>query len=195
MLCYFSFVRNSGVKFPAISAPRFVEGYIKLLQKKLKILGIGTNVGDKLANLRQALAMLPAEGIFIRRVSAVYATPPWGDENQDDFLNIVVAVAFEGSPNELLEKILQIEKDMGRIRLRKWGPRLIDIDIIEFDGIIMDEQDLQLPHPFYTRRIFVVAPFAELYPEWIPTGGDKTLGELMEAMKEEEFTQLPDRIC
>lgn len=160
----------------------------------MKILGIGTNVGDKLANLRQALTLIAAQGIEILRISSVYATPPWGDEDQDDFLNMVVEVACAASARQLLEKVLQIEIDMGRIRLRKWGPRLIDIDIVEFEGQVIDEVGLQLPHPYYTKRIFVVAPFAELYPDWIPTGGEDTLTHILTEMSLDGLKKLPDVI-
>lgn len=160
----------------------------------MKILGIGTNVGDKIANLRQALEMLARQEIAVLRTSSVYATPPWGDENQDDFLNIVAEVASEDAPHELLKKILQIESEMGRIRLRKWGPRLIDIDIIEFEGLVIDEKGLQVPHPFYPKRIFVVAPLAELYPEWVPTGWEKNLTALLAEMDLEGLKKLPEII-
>jgi 2-amino-4-hydroxy-6-hydroxymethyldihydropteridine diphosphokinase len=136
--------------------------------------------------------MIAQDGIQVLGVSSVYATPPWGDKNQDDFLNIVIEVDFEGTSRELLEKVLHIEIEMGRIRLRKWGPRLIDIDIIEFAGEVVDEESLQLPHPYYPNRVFVLAPFAELYPDWIPTGYQQTLTTLLSQMEDEGLKILPD---
>ncbi len=160
----------------------------------MKILGLGTNIGDKIANLQSALALLAKKDIQLIQLSSVYLTPPWGDKDQDEFLNIVAEVAYEGSPRELLQDVLQIEEEMGRVRQRKWGPRLIDIDIVEYDGLIMDEPGLQLPHPYYPKRVFVVAPFAELYPDWIPSGGERTLSDILKEMDVAEMKRLPDKL-
>jgi len=165
---------------------------LKYITRNLKILGLGTNIGDKIANLRRALALLEAQDIRVLRCSSVFETPPWGDTDQDEFYNIVIEVASEDKPRTLLEKILQIELDMGRVRLRKWGPRLIDIDIIECDRWVMNEEDLRLPHPFYPERVFVVAPFAELYPDWIPTGDRRSLSEILASMELEGIKKLPN---
>lgn len=165
---------------------------LKYITRNLKILGLGTNMGDKIANLQRAIALMEEQGIQMVRSSSVYVTPPWGDTDQDEFLNIVIEVACDDKPRELLEKILQIELDMGRVRLRKWGPRLIDIDMIECDRWVINEERLQLPHPFYPERVFVVAPFAELYPDWIPTGDRRSLSEILASMELEGIKKLPN---
>lgn len=129
-------------------------------------LSLGSNLGDKRANLEKALELLALEGVEIARISSFYETAPWGNLNQDDFVNIVVEVIFDGSPAELLEIALATEQKMGRIRLEKWGPRCIDIDIIDFHRQQIQTETLTLPHPYYKERDFVMIPLKELVPNW-----------------------------
>ena len=118
-----------------------------------------------------ALDLLKLYQVHILRVSSYYISEPWGVRSQDDFINAVAEVSFDGTASELLSIVLEVEKHMGRIRRVKWGPRLIDIDILEFKREIHKVPDLSIPHPFYPMRNFVLIPFAELEPDWIPTGG------------------------
>lgn len=129
-------------------------------------LGLGSNLGDKKQNLETALRLLSAKGVEIVRVSTIIETPPWGLSEQDNFLNLVAEVAFDGSPQALLSLILGIEKEMGRVRTTKWGPRIIDIDMIDFHRIRIHSELLTLPHPFYADRDFVMIPLRELEPQW-----------------------------
>lgn len=129
-------------------------------------LSLGSNLGDKKANLEKALELLALAGVKIARISSFYETAPWGNPNQDDFVNIVVEVIFEGSATELLEIALATEQKMGRIRLEKWGPRRIDIDIIDFHRQQIQTDTLTLPHPYYKERDFVMIPLKELEPDW-----------------------------
>lgn len=129
-------------------------------------LSLGTNLGQKAENLDKALSLLTQKGVKWLRKSAHYATPPWGKTDQDNFLNMVVEVEFAGSPHELLARCLEVETQMGRVRSEKWGPRLIDIDIIDFHRQQISEPQLQLPHPFYPQRDFVMLPLRELEPDW-----------------------------
>jgi len=133
-------------------------------------LGLGSNIGDKVANIVRALKLLEAGGVTINRVSSFYQTPPWGIRDQEAFINIVCEVDFVGAPEELLDICLHIEEKMGRKRIIKWGPRLIDIDIIEFHREMIQTPTLTLPHPYYLERDFVLVPLAELAPHWQPTG-------------------------
>lgn len=142
-------------------------------------LGIGSNLGDKAQNLRHALRELERREVAIRRCSAFYRTAPWGIETQAPFLNAVCEVQCAHSPEDLLDLVLTIETDMGRIRQQKWGPRLIDIDLLEFHRQTMQREHLTLPHPYYPVRDFVLVPMAELEPEWIPTGQQQTLRQLV----------------
>ena len=145
-------------------------------------LGLGTNMGDREANIARALGELALSGIAIKRCAALIETPAWGIEDQPAFLNTVVEVGFGGSAQELLPIILEVERKMGRIREQKWGPRLIDIDIIEFNGQLIDEPGLQVPHPWYTKRRFVLEPLAELQPDWVPTGMEETVTEILKKL-------------
>jgi 2-amino-4-hydroxy-6-hydroxymethyldihydropteridine diphosphokinase len=132
-------------------------------------LGLGSNLGDKKGNLEQALDLLAQEKVRIVRTSSFYETQPWGNLAQDPFLNMVAEVSFEGNPLDLLDIILGIEQKMGRVRMEKWGPRIIDIDILEFNRITLQTPNLTIPHPYYPERDFVMIPLRELEPDWIPT--------------------------
>ncbi|MGE5373126.1 MAG: 2-amino-4-hydroxy-6-hydroxymethyldihydropteridine diphosphokinase [Solirubrobacterales bacterium] len=137
---------------------RFVEAY----------LGLGTNLGDRDANLRRARTLLAAlPDCKAWRFSSVRETEPWGNTEQPWFLNQAAAVLTALSPHELLEACLSIEQVLGRIRGEKWGPRLIDIDILLYSDRIIEEPDLVIPHPYLEQREFVLEPLRELNPELI----------------------------
>lgn len=141
---------------------------------------IGTNLGDRFANLQRALSLLGAE-MAITAVSPVYVTEPWGDTNQPKFLNICVAAATDLPPCDILDIIKSIEHDMGRLPSRHWGPRLIDIDLLLYGHTIVDEPGLTVPHPHMAERAFVLAPLANI----IPTFVHPTTGRTIEAMLED----------
>ncbi|MEZ4774685.1 MAG: 2-amino-4-hydroxy-6-hydroxymethyldihydropteridine diphosphokinase [Bacteroidia bacterium] len=145
-------------------------------------LGLGSNMGDKVRNIIAAMDHLSSAEVLIRRRSRLFETPPWGVETQDEFLNIVCEVSFDGSPERLLQILLDTEQLMGRYRYYKWGPRLIDIDILEFNREIHSTESLTLPHPFYPQRPFVLVPFADLEPGWVPTGFDQTVSQILETL-------------
>ncbi len=134
-------------------------------------LGLGTNEGDRIANLQKALGLLWEQEVRLLRCSSIYQTEPWGITEQDIFLNIVCEVSWAGSEEKLLETVLSVEQTMGRIRIQKWGPRLIDIDIVDFQRKIVETPHLSLPHPYYQERDFVLVPLAELEPEWMDEKG------------------------
>lgn len=158
------------------------------LQKNMIFLGIGTNLGDKGRNLTDALIRLHQAGVEVKRCSSVYETPPWGIEEQDSFYNMVIEVGYTDSPQALLEICLSTETEMGRERMVKWGPRLIDIDILEFHRKIILSDSLTLPHPYYTQRGFVLIPLAELEPNWRPTTLFRGIKEIIEVY---DFNPLP----
>ena len=129
-------------------------------------LGLGSNIGDKAATLADAVARLAATpGIRVTARSADYRTPPWGDTDQDWFLNAAVGVETSLSPHELLEAGLAIETAMGRVRERRWGPRVIDIDVLSYEGAAISDERLILPHRFVRERAFVLVPLAEIAPD------------------------------
>jgi len=127
-------------------------------------LGLGSNLQRPVAQIKRALASLEsATGIEILRTSSLYRTPPWGDERQDDFINAVVQVETVLEPMPLLRILQSIENDMGRRRSgNRWGPRLIDIDLLLYADRQIQSEELELPHPRMHQRAFVLVPLCEL---------------------------------
>jgi len=132
------------------------------------LLALGGNVGDVRATLDAAVALL-CDGKMVRLVarSSDYRTPPWGVEDQAPFVNLCLDVATELSPQALLDRALAVERKLGRDRQdeRRWGPRPIDIDILAYDNVRMDEPALTLPHPRLFERAFVLVPLNEIAGE------------------------------
>ncbi|MBC1402788.1 2-amino-4-hydroxy-6-hydroxymethyldihydropteridine diphosphokinase [Listeria booriae] len=129
-------------------------------------LSIGTNIGNRQENLENALKLLnQTENIKITHVSSVYETDPVGFEDQDAFLNIAVALETTLDQETLLQTGLNIETELGRVRLVRWGPRLIDIDLLLYDDIKQQSPTLELPHPRMTERAFVMIPLQEIAPD------------------------------
>lgn len=134
-------------------------------------LGLGSNIGDKAAMLAQAVERLAAApGIRVTGRSADYRTPPWGDTDQDWFLNAAVAIDTDVPPHGLLEVCLSIEAALGRVRERRWGPRVIDIDVLAYEGAQVSDERLVLPHRFVRERAFVLVPLAEIAPDLVIGG-------------------------
>jgi 2-amino-4-hydroxy-6-hydroxymethyldihydropteridine diphosphokinase len=128
-------------------------------------IGLGSNVGDRLANLRRAVGCLGAvAGIQVIRVSSVYETEPIGVTDQGWFLNAVAEIATSLSPTELLERIQHIERELGRLPAPRWGPRVIDLDILLYDDVAVRTAALEIPHPGLQQRAFVLVPLLELEP-------------------------------
>lgn len=128
--------------------------------------GLGSNLGDKPANIREALRLIEARQLArLDRVSRLYRTPPWGDLDQGDFANACAIGDTALAPYELLAAVKKIEADMGRAPTRRWGPRLIDVDILFLGDHAIDDPELTLPHKELFRRGFVLAPLAEIAPE------------------------------
>jgi 2-amino-4-hydroxy-6-hydroxymethyldihydropteridine diphosphokinase len=124
-------------------------------------LGLGSNVGDRLGNLAKAVGLL-GERMSVLRSSRVYETAPVGGPKQDDYLNAVIEVGVLMDARELLDVCLEVESQMGRIRAERWGPRVIDIDLLTFGRQVIDEPGLTVPHPRMHERLFVLAPLMEL---------------------------------
>lgn len=129
-------------------------------------LGLGGNLGDPVAAMAAALTALDLHpSVKVVAVSSLYRTPPWGVTEQPDFVNAVAAVETSLSPRELLDLCLAAERALKRVRDERWGPRVIDIDILLFDDSEIEEEGLHIPHPRMTQRAFVLAPLAEISPE------------------------------
>ena len=133
------------------------------------LLGLGSNVGDRLAHLRSAVASL--SGVI--GVSDVYETDPVGGPEQGRFLNIVVAIETDLDARALLGVCHRIESAAGRVRDVRWGPRTLDVDILWMDGVTIDEDDLQIPHPRMWERRFVLRPLADVAPDVLPAGWER----------------------
>ncbi len=134
-------------------------------------LGIGSNIGDKPANIRKALALLESRGVArLTAVSSIYKTPPWGYLDQENFANACALGTTTLAPEALLHAVKQIEMDMGRQETVRWGPRLIDIDILFYGSEPLTTPDLVLPHKELFNRAFVLVPLAEIAPNLILAG-------------------------
>lgn len=128
-------------------------------------IGLGSNIGDKAANLDEAIRRLTAAGdIRLVQRSRTYRSAPWGVTDQDEFANACISVATEIAAGDLLKRCQQVESDMGRVRLKKWGPRVIDIDILTYRDLTIQEPDLIVPHPLIAERNFVLVPLKDVAP-------------------------------
>ena len=145
---------------------------------EIAYLSLGSNLGDRAANLRAAIEQLNLAGRLLA-ISALYETQPVDVPAQPWFLNCVVAVETEKTPRELLSIALQIEATMGRLRLSEKGPRKIDIDLVLFGDRVVDEPSLKIPHPSLHRRRFVLEPLVEIAPEARHPVLGKTARELL----------------
>ncbi|MCG0239189.1 MAG: 2-amino-4-hydroxy-6-hydroxymethyldihydropteridine diphosphokinase [Firmicutes bacterium] len=135
-------------------------------------LGLGSNLGDRLANLVAGVRLLSgAADIALVAVSSVYETAPWGLTDQPAFLNAVCAVRTALPPEALLRRCLEVEKALGRVRTVRWGPRTLDIDLLLYGDLTLQEPHLTLPHPRLTERAFVVIPLLEIAPDLTLPGG------------------------
>jgi len=137
----------------------------------LAYLGLGSNVGEKHTYLSDALSLLEKEGdITVFKRSHIYKTAPWGYQKQDWFLNAVVSVKTSLDPFMLLDRCLEIEQMLGRIREIRWGPRTLDLDILDYQQETINSERLVLPHPLAHQRGFVLIPLCEIAPELVFQG-------------------------
>jgi 2-amino-4-hydroxy-6-hydroxymethyldihydropteridine diphosphokinase len=143
-------------------------------------LGLGTNLGDRDRNLTAARTSLLPE-VRPLRASSVYETPPWGVLDQPHFLNQALEAETDLPPLHLLAYLKDLEVELGRLPAERYGPRLIDLDILFYDDLVLDTPELTIPHPRISERAFVLAPLANLAPDLVHPLEKKTIVELLEA--------------
>lgn len=148
-------------------------------------LGLGSNLGDREAYLRAALDALDRlEGTRVVATSQLYCSKPWGKLDQPGFINMVAAIETTLEPKDLLRECKRIEREAGRTAGEKWGPRVLDIDILLYDELTLDRPALTIPHPRMWQRQFVLMPLAELLPQLEDTNGRS----IAQVLKSEEIS-------
>lgn len=152
-------------------------------------IGLGSNLGDRGENLRQAIGLLKvSRAVQLKRVAPLYRTAPVGVTGQPEFFNTVAEITTSLSPRQLLARLLEIEQQLGRVRESRWGPRIIDLDLLLYDDLTINEPDLQVPHPRLTERAFAVVPLAALAPNLSLPGG-LALAALAEELQKSQFIE------
>ena len=152
-------------------------------------LGLGTNRGEREQNMATALARLQ-ERLRLVAVSSLYETAPWGVTDQPPFLNAAVAAETDLPPAELLAFVKGMEREMGRQPGGRWGPRLMDIDILLYDDLVLETPDLVIPHPRLTERAFVLVPLAEIAPDAVHPVYKQTIQALLARASDREGVRL-----
>lgn len=151
----------------------------KTVKRAKTALALGSNMGDSQAILEAAIATLAqTPGIFLEAKSNWYKTKAVGPP-QPDYLNGCVTLQVEMLPQELLENLLKIERQFGRVRQERWGPRTLDLDLLLYDDLIVDTPNLQIPHPGMRDRAFVLVPLAEIAPDWVEPVSGRVIKELL----------------
>lgn len=145
-------------------------------------ISFGSNIGDRYGAVSDAFELIEENGMKILLKSQIIETEPYGYEDQPSFINGALLVETELSCREVLTRLLTIEKNLGRVRKFKWGPRIIDLDIIFFNEEIYDEEDLKVPHPDMQNRNFVLKPLNDICPEYIHPIFKKSVGEMLEEL-------------
>lgn len=143
-------------------------------------LGLGSNIGDRKKHIVQTINKIETQiGPCIRQ-SGLYKTAAWGKTNQSYFINQVIQISTSKAPIEILDGILDIEMQLGRVRKEKWGERTIDIDLLFYGSEIVELARLLVPHPFIAERRFVLVPMHEIAPDFIHPIFERSIGDLLE---------------
>ncbi len=145
---------------------------------------LGGNLGDRKTNIDKALRLIEVSLGHLLKVSKYYQTAAWGNTQQPDFLNLACVVATDKNVEECLKIILAIEQQLGRVRLEKWGARLIDIDILYFNNDIIATENLTVPHPEIANRKFVLVPLCDIAPEFVHPQLQLANRQLLDGLKD-----------
>ena len=147
------------------------------------LIGVGSNIGLAAQNCKKAIELVnKSESVNVTAQSSLYESQPVGKTNQPWFVNSTIEVYTKLGPEELLQYLLNIEQEFGRIRKEKWGARIIDLDILDFEGLIIDSKTLTLPHPEMTQRRFVLEPLCEIAGETIHPLEKKMISDLLKEL-------------
>ena len=161
------------------------------LEGEVVYLSLGSNVGERMEFLQEAInAIHNSPEIEIQKQSAVYETQPLEDQDQDEFLNMIVELTCAQTPGKLLKTLQSIENDLGRKRRREKGPREIDIDIVFFGDQVVEQKNLNIPHPKAEQRKFVLFPLSHLNPDFISPSHNKSVAELLHECPDESYIHL-----
>ncbi|MBC8313477.1 MAG: 2-amino-4-hydroxy-6-hydroxymethyldihydropteridine diphosphokinase [Candidatus Cloacimonetes bacterium] len=151
------------------------------MTENIVFIGLGSNLGNRKKNLKSAINKIKnLHKISLISKSSIIETKPVGNVNQPDFLNCIIKIRTELNPGKLLSKLLQIEKKMGRIRKKKWEPRIIDLDILFFNDEIINTKNLQIPHPEILKRKFILASMNEIASKFVYPKTNKKIEELFQ---------------
>lgn len=145
-------------------------------------IGIGSNLGDREGNCLRAVKLLSEDGLIVRKQSSLYETEPWGLKDQPEFINMAIEAETGLEPLKLLELLKNIEKQMGRDESVRWGPRVIDLDILFYNDMVIDTPEFRIPHPLMHERDFVLKPLAEIAPEKEHPVVKKTVREMLSGL-------------
>jgi 2-amino-4-hydroxy-6-hydroxymethyldihydropteridine diphosphokinase len=155
------------------------------------LIGLGSNMGDKCLNLHRSVrALAEADGTRVTALSRLYSSAAWGVTDQDSFVNACVAIETSLSAMDVLRLCQSIENDLGRVREVKWGPRIIDLDVLVFDDVEQGDSTLTLPHPFITERAFVLVPLHDIAPDVVVRG--RTVSDWCKAADKSDVVALPE---
>ncbi len=146
---------------------------------------LGANLGDRIHTLRRAVDLIAERVGAITNASGLYETAPWGVADQPTYLNQVLMVDTELKPEDVLTRTQAIEQELGRVRLEKWGARVIDIDILYYDQLILQTETLTIPHPYLHQRRFTLVPLADIAPDFVHPVLQKTTIELLAECEDE----------
>lgn len=153
-------------------------------------LALGSNLGDRLGNLKKALRLIRASGIKIISTSDIFETAPFGKTEQPRFLNACVIIETEKESHDLLYMLKEMERQIGRVLREKWGPREIDLDILFINQEVIDTETLKVPHPEMHKRPFVLKPLSQLEPEWEHPLLGKTVVQLSSELAEQDLSMI-----
>lgn len=146
-------------------------------------IAFGSNIGDRYAAIEDAFKLIAKNHMKIIKKSEIYETEPYGYKDQPPFINGAFIAETELNCHEVLERLLKIEAEIGRVRLIRWGPRIIDLDIIFFNDEIFDEEDLKVPHPDMQNRDFVLVPLKDICPDYVHPVLKKSIVQMLDELK------------